>query len=152
MVDATIKTQPRTIRLKGVGQRFERPAGATIKPGSLVALSDANKFVVHPSANEKASAMFAVENELIGLGIDDNYVVNDLVQVEHFSPGDWCLAILPANAAAVEVGDYLESNGDGTLRVSGADYQGEVGSIAQAMEAIDNSAVAAIARIMVAII
>jgi hypothetical protein len=145
-------TYNRTIRLKGVGRRIERPAGAAITPGHLIELTTANKFVVHSAANAKTAAIFALENELIGLGIDDNYAANDLVQAEHFKPNDWVNALVAASATAIAIGDYLESAGDGTLRLSGSQYTGELGSIAQAMEAVDNSAGITPARIKVAIV
>jgi hypothetical protein len=151
MVDKTINAQPRTIRLKDYGIRMERPAGGTILPGSLVALTRLDTFVVHPSASHKTTAMFALENELIGKGIDDAYVAGDLVQVEHFDQGDWVLALLPASATKVYEGDFLESAGDGTLQLVGADYQEGATAIAQAMETVDNSAGSAVARIKVAI-
>jgi len=152
MVDATINTRPRTIRLKEVGIRFERPAGGTITPGNLVALTRLDTFVRHPSAANKTTAMFAVENELLGLGIDDNYAANDLVQVEHFDQGDWVLATLAAGATKVWEGDFLESDGAGNLRLVGVDYQQGASAIAQAMETVDNSGGGTVARIMVAIV
>jgi len=152
MTDNTINAKPRTIRLKGVGRRIEKAAGGTIKPGSLVALTRSDTFIVHPSASHKTTAMFAVENELLGLGIDDNYVANDYCQVEHFHQGDWVLALLPASASKVWEGDFLESNGDGTLVLVGADYQEGATAIAQAMETVDNSGGGTVARIMVAIV
>lgn len=152
MTDATINTQPRTIRLKGVGRRIEKPAQGAILPGSLVALTRSDGFIKHPSAGNKASAMFALENELIGLGIDDAYASGDLVQVEHFNQGDWVLAYLAASATKVWEGDYLESDGAGGLRLVGADYQEGASAIAQAMETVDNSAGGSIARIKVAIV
>jgi len=93
-----------------------------------------------------------LENELLGLGIDDNYVANDLVQVEHFKPGDWVLATLAAAAAKVFEGEFLESAGDGTLRLVGGDYAEGASAIAQAMETVDNSGGGTVTRIMVAIV
>lgn len=147
MTDLTINAQPRTIRLKGVGRRIEKPAQGTIKPGSLVALTRTDGFIVHPSASHKATAMFAVENELVGLGIDDNYASGDLCQVEHFHQGDWVLAILAAGATKVWEGDYLESAGDGSVQLVGLDYQEGATAVLQAMETVDNSGGGTIARI-----
>ncbi len=152
MVDNTINTRPRTIRLKGVGRRIEKVAQGTITPGNLVALTRSDGFIRHPSAANKTSAMFALENELIGLGIDDNYVANDYCQVEHFHQGDWVLATLAASATKVWEGDFLESDGAGNLRLVGADYQEGATAIAQAMETVDNSGGGTVARIMVAIV
>jgi len=152
MTDATINTSPRTIRLKGVGRRIERPAQGTIKPGALVALSRTDGFIAHPSAGNKTTAMFALENELLGLGIDDNYASGDLVQVEHFTQGDWVLAYLAAGASKVWEGDFLESAGDGSVRLVGADYQEGASAVLQAMETVDNSGGGSIARIKCAVV
>ena len=40
------------------------------------------------------------------------------------SPGDEILAVLAANALAIVIGDYLQSAGDGTLRIIPADVVG----------------------------
>ena len=152
MVDNTINTRPRTIRLKGIERRLEKPAAGTILPGSLVALTRQDTIRVHPTAGSKTSAMFALENELLGLGIDDNYVVNDLVQVGQCKPGDWVLATLAAAATKVWEGEFLESAGDGTLRLVGGDYAEGASAIAQAMETVDNSGGGTVTRIMVAIV
>ena len=151
MVDLTINARPRTIRLKEVGIRMERPAQGTITPGNLVALTRSDGFIRHPSAGNKCSAMFALENELLGLGIDDNYVSGDLCQVEVFDAGDWVLATVAAAATKIWEGDYLESDGAGNLRLVGADYQEGASAIAQAMETIDNSGGGTVTRIIVAI-
>jgi hypothetical protein len=148
MVDATIKTSPRTIRLKGIGHRVERPTNTTITPGMLVMLDSSDRLVPCTRAKQTA-CMFAVENELFGKGIDDNYVTGDYVQAEHFAGGDWVLALLPANATAVVEGDLLVSNGDGTLVRAGSDYDAV---LAVATQAVDNSAGGSAARIMVAMI
>jgi hypothetical protein len=146
MVDLTINAKPRTIRLKDVGIRMERPAGGTIKPGSLVYQTSSDTFLVHATAGGNTARIFALENELIGLGIDDNYVVNDYVQAEQFDSGDWVLAYVAASASAIVIGDRLESDGAGGLRklASGT-------PLATSMDALDNSGGSAIARIRVAI-
>jgi hypothetical protein len=132
----------------------------SLTPGALVELTRLDCFAPHSSAAHKASAMFALENELLGYGIDDAYnhtsgspnvPANEFVQVEHFAPGDWVLAYVAASATAIFEGDYLESAGDGSLRLVGTDYQEAATAIAQAMESLDNSAGSAIARIKVAI-
>lgn len=148
MVDNTIKSSPRTIRLKGVGRREERPCSTTITPGMLLRFTSTDQLAVHASQGKHCAACFALENELFGKGIDDNYVTGDLVQSETFAPGDWVLALLPAAAAAVAEGDSLVSNGDGTLIKTTSEYDD---SIAVAMQAVDNSGGGTPARIMVMI-
>jgi len=147
MVDVTIKTAPRTIRLKGKGRRIERAAGGTVTPGALVKLNSSDQLVVHATAGGSGAPIFAVENELLGLGIDDDYVSGDFAQAEHFGGGDWVLAYVAAAASAIVIGDQLESAGDGSLckLASGT-------PLGVAMQAVDNSAGGAIARIQVALI
>src|SRR5215831_10632106 len=123
MVDLTINTRPRTIRLGQPGVRLEKPAGGAINPGHLVQLGSNDKFTVHNIAGKRAARIWALENELIGKDIDTAYASNDLCQAEHFDSGDWVLAKLAANATAVLEGDKLESAGDGTLRKTTADYE-----------------------------
>jgi hypothetical protein len=149
MTDNTIKASPRTIRLKGVGRREERPCSTTITPGMLCRFTTADQFAVHNVAAKKCAPCFALENELFGKGIDDNYVSGDLVQTETFSGGDWALALLAAGATAIDEGDYLVSAGDGTLQKTTSEYDD---AIAVAMQAVNNSGGSDLARIMVMII
>lgn len=106
----------RTILLKGRGVRKEAKAGGTITPGHLVAINSSGALVVHNVAGGRAATLFAVENDLIGNTIDDNYVSGDYVQAEYLRTGDEVYGLVAANAAAIAVGDYLESAGDGTVR------------------------------------
>lgn len=142
-----------TIVLKGRGIRKEGVAGGAITPGHLISRDANDELVVHAVAAGTAAPTFAVENEVIGKGIDDAYAANDQVLYEHVQPGSEVYALVAAAAAAIVVGDYLESAGDGTLRkvaVSAATAQSSRNSVvARAIEAVDNSAGGAAARIMV---
>jgi len=149
MTDLTTNTRPRTIRLGQPGVRFERPASATITPGSLVRLKSDGTFIPYDRAGKRASAQFAVEQELFGKGIDDDYVSGDLVQTEVFKSGDRVLAFLAADAAAVVEGDLLQPAGDGSVQITGTDY---AEACVQALESVDNSAGSSIARIMVMVL
>jgi hypothetical protein len=135
-----------TVRLKGIGTRLEAVAGGTITPGHLIKQNSSGLLVVHATAGGFAERIFAVENDLNGKEIDDNYLVNDYVQSEIYRPGDEVLAFVVASGSAIVVGDYLESAGDGSLRklASGT-------PLATAIEAVDNSAVGAQSRIKVRI-
>jgi hypothetical protein len=138
---------PRTIRLKGYGQRIEKPAAGAITPGALLLLGSGNTFTINATAAVARAPIFALENELIGKGIDDNYASGDLVQAEHFHKGDWVLAFVAASATAIVIGDQLEADAAGGLRKFASGIP-----LAVAMEAVDNSAGGAIARIKVAIL
>jgi hypothetical protein len=156
----TTKTAPTTILLRGRGLRREAPAGGAITPGHLVAYNSSGNLVVHGTAGAKTRPLFAVENELLGKGINDAYAVNDLVQAEELHVGD-VYALLPAAAAAIVIGDKLTSNGDGTLKKATAASQSGTTPftvtfadhiIAEALEAVDNSGGGTPVRIKVAVI
>jgi len=121
---------------------MERVANATIKPGMLVELMTTNKVRAHATANGNAVPMFALEDELQGNGIDDNYSADDQVQVWVAQRGEQVYALL-ADGENASIGSLLASNGDGYLKVfvGGAstleDLPLEV--VAIALEAIDRS-------------
>lgn len=139
-----INVSPRTILLKGRGTRDERVANEAIMPGSLIRCRSDGTFENSKAAGENIPRIFALENELFGLGIDDTYNQNDLVQAEMCGPPQWVLARVPASAAAIAVGATLQSNGDGTLVVvtSGT-------PLAVSMDTLNNSTSASAARIRV---
>jgi len=136
-----------TILLKGRGHRVEKVAGGTITPGMLVNRTSTDTLVAHATAAGVATKTFAVENDLIGNSITDNYVVNDYVQAETLYSGCEVLAFLVAGGTAVVEGDFLESAGDGSLRKYVAGYP-----IAQVLTALDNSGGASMARIPVVLL
>lgn len=105
-----------TIRLKGNPIRDEALAGGAITPGHLLMRNSSDQFVVHNNAGGPAVPIFAAENEVFGGDIDDAYASSDNVLAWRPSRGDEIYALVPASAAAIVVGDRLESNGDGTLR------------------------------------
>lgn len=186
MVDVTVNSTPRTIRLKGHGERFEDKAAGAITPGHLLKWSSSG-FVVQTATRGKIPFIVALENELIGLGIDDAYASGDYVQAEFMHVGMWALLVVPANAAAIIPGDYVASNGDGTVikatnplidnttgtadgtlaNVGAAYTQATLnddfadvaaainamnsGLVGMALDTLDNSANAAIARLRVAL-
>jgi len=102
-----------------------------------------------------------VENDLVGLTISDDYAANSYVQSEYLRTGDEVLANVAANAAAIVIGDLLESDGAGGLRKRTAASQLTSGNyaytpagsvIAQALQAVDNSAGASRTRIKVVLL
>ena len=156
------KVAPRAILLVGkdLSMMKELVAGGTITPGHLLAINASGKYVVHPTAAGRAMRIFADMADLIGKGIDDNYSVNDNVYAWVVPQGAEINALVAASATAIVVGDYLESAGDGTLRkataASGLAVPNGGGTVvlpgnavAQALEAVDNSAGGTAARIKV---
>ena len=132
-----------TIVLKGEGIRKERIATTAVNPGHLVAITSTDGIRTHATAAGNAARAFAVENEIFGDGIDTAYAIGDRVLYEILPPGSEVQAKLAAAAAAVTRGDFLESAGNGTLRVltvNAATSQAQRASVvAVALETINNS-------------
>jgi hypothetical protein len=88
--------------------------------------------------------MFALEDELQGKEISEDYAADDRVLLGIFRTGDEVYARL-ADGQVTAVGDPLESNGDGTLKVHtpqtledsnpGTNYTRAI--VAYALEALD---------------
>jgi hypothetical protein len=138
----------------------EQVTNAAIVPGMLVefiptAGANQGKFRAHSTAGGNAAPAFALENQTPTSRsnvpqIDQAYEVGDMMR--------WCLprkgallyAFATANAAAIVKGDYLESAGDGALRLHGVPVLNQTaGIVAIAAENLDNSANAARARLRV---
>lgn len=146
---------PSTIWLKGEGIVKEALAAGAVTPGHLVERKTTGKVGVHASAEGSAYPLFAMEKDFVGKGIADAYALDERMQFVTLYPGAECYALLPANAAAVVIGDELVSNGDGTLKKITAAVVATTNLrrvVAKALEAIDNSAVGAVARIRVEIV
>jgi hypothetical protein len=141
---------PKVINLYGSYTQHEAIAGGTIVPGMLVELeADAVDTVeAHGDAGGVANPCFAREYYEVGKGIDDAYVNGNQVIYYTFQPGAGVYALLAANAAAITKGAFLSSAGDGTLKLAA---DGDI-VIAQAREAVNNSAGATRARIRVEIL
>ena len=128
----------------------ERIANAVITPGMLIEIMTTGRVRAHSTAEGNATKTFALEDELQGKGIDDNYAALDRVQEWSAVPGEEVNAIL-ADGYDVDMGDWLASNGDGYLREHTAEAESwdvsEAGAVtvnplqivAQALEAVDSS-------------
>jgi hypothetical protein len=143
----------KTILIKGSAVRKEGIAGGTITPGHLVHRNSSNQFVVHPTAAATAMRAFAMENEVVGGDINDTYAANDTILVAYPAPGSEVYALVPASAAAIVIGDTLESAGNGMLRKATTDAATDDtqrnSSIGKALEAVDNSGGGSPARIKI---
>ena len=105
----------RTVKLKKYSDIIEEyVAAGTITPGMLVEFDSDGKVVAHSDEGEQAIPMFALENELLGKALADDYSSSDPVQVWIPGRGDQVYALLIG--ASVEAGDLLQSNGDGKLK------------------------------------
>jgi hypothetical protein len=107
----------RTIRLKGDPLQKEALATAVaITPGYLVErVSGASTIQAHSTAGGKAQKNFAIEDAGQGKQISDAYAVSVQIQFIACRAGDEVDAVLQ-DGEIIVIGDWLESNGDGTLR------------------------------------
>ncbi len=132
-----------TIKLKNYLNIFnEYDAAGVITPGNVLELTSAGKVQRHSNEGENAPKYIAIEDNLQGKGIDENYAVDDKVQVWTPQPGDEGYLLLE-DGENVSIGDLLESSGSGTVQKWVADSAGIVAQplqvIAQALEAVDLS-------------
>jgi hypothetical protein len=89
-------------------------ATETITPGMLLEFDSTGKVKKHDVAGGNVYPMFALEDELQGKGIDDDYASTDPVQVWIPGCGDIVRGWL-ADGQNVAIGDWLISNGAGKL-------------------------------------
>lgn len=136
-ITLTGKTAPSMILLKGkFGNRWEEyRAGGALKPGHALKFSGAN-VIVHATALGAWTRLVAVENALIGDGINVAYASGDLVACHKVQPGDRLYVRVAAAAVAIAVGDPITLHSDGTFKKSTAGTDFVVGDAA---EAVDNS-------------
>jgi len=120
--------------LKGGFIRKEAIASSAITPGDLVEFGGVNELQDHSTVGGTARKAFALENDLIGRGIDDAYAAGETVQYAVCHSGTEVNARLAA-AATCTKGQALESAGNGRLvPVSSPAYQH--GIVAWAMQTI----------------
>jgi len=138
-----------TIKVKKYSDIIEEYEAATaITPGMLLEFNSAGKVGVHSTASGLAERIFALEDELQGKGIDDDYAVEDRVQCWFAGRGDQVYAIV-GDGQTIAVGDFLESLGDGTLQKAATPGASVVGV---ALEAADTSGALTSARIVIRVI
>lgn len=130
------KTTPDTILLRGkqFTLRREGIAAEAITPGMLVKYDSTGKVIKHATAGGAAALWVAFENELFGLGIDDAYAANDQVLIECVPPGGEAYMLVAPSAAAIVIGDGIESTGNGYVRKLASGV-----CIGYAASAVDNS-------------
>lgn len=121
-----------TIMLKGENPNIEElVANAAITPGMILELYT-TKVRKHASPDGTVKPIIvALEDELQGGGIDDDYDANSVVRVWHPKPGDQFYGLL-ADGEDVDIGDKLASNGDGYLKkMDGDSVEGEICGVAR---------------------
>ena len=115
-----------TIKIKKYSDVIEEitaTAEAAITPGSLLELDSAGTVQAHSTAGGTVLPMFALEDELQGKGIDDNIAASNKIQVWIPGRGDQVYAILQ-DGEDVSIGDFLTSNGTGSLKKLTVDSAG----------------------------
>lgn len=154
---------PKKIVLKATGaeQYDGKLADATITPGDLVKRT-ATGVIRHATAGGNAMPMFAVNSADQNRGIDSDYAAGEDVPVVVAPRGSQIYALVAAAAAAIAVGDFVESAGNGTVRKHTPQAVDEGGSaelnvqaapiIGIALEAVDNSGGASKARLRIEIL
>jgi hypothetical protein len=132
--------------------RYDRPAAEAVAPGQIVELTSADKFQKHSTAGGNVLPLIvAVEDDLQGKTVTDDYSADNRLQAEVLRPGDRVLLQLK-DGESVSIGDPLESAGDGDVQphtpdteTLGADSSGALTTIygkqivAIAEEALDLS-------------
>lgn len=135
-----------TIKVKKYGNVLEEfTAGGTITPGMLIAVGSAGTVAAHAVEAGNVLPMFAVEDELQGKDISDNYSSGNKVQCWIPGRGDQVYAWL-ANGENVVIGDKLVSDGAGKLKkfVSSSDGDLPACIVGEAVEAVDMSGSSAV--------
>jgi len=123
-----------TIKIKKYADIIvEAVADAAITPGMLLEYTSTGTVKKHATAAGKHAFMFALEDELQGRGIDTDYAAGDKVQVWIAGRGDIVNCLLE-DEAAIAIGDFVESNGEGKVQ----EYTSGV-IIGVAVEAVDLS-------------
>lgn len=114
------KLDPWTIWLGGPKTEVnDLAAGVVITPGMLcqryVPSGTINRVRPHATAGGGGPKLIAVEHSMANKSVNDDYQVNDLVELIACAGGTTAWAWVPSGAN-IAFGALLESNGDGTLR------------------------------------
>jgi hypothetical protein len=141
----------RTIILKGDGLPGESVANSAITPGMLLNFRSDGKVEPAAALTNNAEVAVALENQHFGQGIDTDYAVGDNVEYRIFQAGAEFNGLVNAAAPAIALNDLLTWDANGCVKK----FTGAAGSATVAMrakEALDNSAGATKARLIVEVI
>lgn len=109
-----------------------------ITPGMLVELNSDGNVIPHATQGGNASPHFAVENAILGDGIDVDYEdEGETVLIGKANTGDVVNALLAAGQD-ISIGELLQSAGNGYLEVYSSSTPPPLRPVARAIEAIDN--------------
>jgi len=131
-----------TVSIMSSAPRKERTATAVaILPGSMLTVDSAQKVLAHDLGGGPGGALFAIENDSRGQEVTDTYLAGDQVQYRAFQKGDEVLCRIK-DGESIVAGDWLVSNGDGTMKEATATSAGGYPNehiILQALEVCDMS-------------
>ncbi len=160
-------TRPHQIVIKGDPIHKEGIATESVTPGDLLDLVSGSAATVggthlvaylrkHATAGGNASKAFALEQDYLGsvppaVAIDKVYATNDQVFYGVFRPGDELFARIKASEN-VTYGAFLESNGDGTLRIALGGSAAAAQNARLVARALETSNVGTVARLIVEVL
>ena len=127
-----------------VTQNEDNKAAEAITPGHLIDYDSNGDWVKHASAGGMSVGRFALEREELGTDMNTDYDIADTVKAGLCPRGVRVNAII-ASGQNISKGDFLESAGNGTLRVYAAGVR-----LAQALEDVNANAGAARLRVEMA--
>ncbi len=109
---------------------------SVVTPGDLLSIDAGAENQVERQTPAAGVALKYIAMPLtdIGKGIDDDYASGDTIKFLRAVSGDKIFGLVPASAAAIVRGNFLESAGAGKLRLLAAGV-----ALAVALEDVDNS-------------
>jgi hypothetical protein len=114
---------PNTIYLGGeITKLNEHILGVAGTPGMVLEFytdGTVTKLRPHSSADEVQTAIVLLEKTLHNEGITGTYAIGELAYAAHFHPGSSFYGIA-VSGQNIQAGEYLQSNGDGKLKVATA--------------------------------
>jgi len=140
----------KTILVKSATAMFvkDRVSAAICTPGDLLELDSSGYYQPHSGDGLVAAPIFALEEDLVGEGIDTDYASGDTVRGLYAQPGDEIFAWLKTGEN-VAIGAELVSGGAGNLSAYAVQAVDEGGSatynisnntvVGKALEAVNNS-------------
>jgi len=117
------RNNPNTIYLGGPRTQVnDLAASETITPGYLVDRFNSAGVIrwrKQATASIACAPAFATEQGMLNRGVDDNYLVGELMEVSILGRGGYVWAFI-ASGQNIAAGNKLEAAGDGTLKIFSA--------------------------------
>jgi len=117
------RNDPNTVFLGGDREQInDLAASETIRPGHLVDRFNSAGVIrwrKHATASIACAKAVAMDQPMLNRGVDDDYLVNQLMEVGILKPGAIAWMFI-ASGQNITAGQKLESAGDGTLKAFSA--------------------------------